>query len=239
GDEAAAIFEAGQKAALDFEGAHVVIWTTTPWTMPSNKAVVFGPDISYGLYEVTGRPEECWARIGERYILADALAADVLGRARLDDSMYRRLRDVTPQQLSAMTLTHPLSGADGADGQWDDIRDFRSADFVTDTEGTGFVHCAPSHGMEEYELYRELGMLEQVITYNVNPDGRFRDDLPFFGGKAILKPNGKEGNANAAVIDKLAEVGGLLARGKIKHSYPHSWRSKAPVIYRNTPQWFA
>jgi len=70
-------------------------------------------------------------------------------------------------------------------------------------------------------------------------DGRFRADLPFFGGKAILKPNGKEGNANGAIIEKLAEVGGLLARGKIKHSYPHSWRSKAPVIYRNTPQWFA
>ena len=110
---------------------------------------------------------------------------------------------------------------------------------MTDTEGTGFVHCAPSHGLEEYELYRDLGMLADVITYNVNPDGRFRDDLPFFGGKAILKPNGKEGNANAAIIDKLVEVGGLLARGKIKHSYPHSWRSKAPVIYRNTPQWFA
>jgi isoleucyl-tRNA synthetase len=70
-------------------------------------------------------------------------------------------------------------------------------------------------------------------------DGRFRDDMPFFGGKAILKPNGKEGNANGAIIEKLAEVGGLLARGKIKHSYPHSWRSKAPVIYRNTSQWFA
>ena len=82
-------------------------------------------------------------------------------------------------------------------------------------------------------------MLEQVITYNVMEDGRFRADLPFFGGKAILKPNGKEGNANSAIIEKLAEVGGLLARGKIKHSYPHSWRSKAPVIYRNTPQWFA
>jgi isoleucyl-tRNA synthetase len=73
----------------------------------------------------------------------------------------------------------------------------------------------------------------------VMEDGRFRADLPFFGGKAILKPNGKEGNANSAIIEKLAEVGGLLARGKIKHSYPHSWRSKAPVIYRNTPQWFA
>ena len=224
-------------ATLD--SAQVVIWTTTPWTMPSNKAVVYGPDISYGLYEVIGRPEECWARIGERYILADNLAADVLGRARLDDTMYRRLCDITQDDLAKITLTHPLKGAEGAEGQWDDIRDFRAAEFVTDTEGTGFVHCAPSHGLEEYELYRDLGMLEQVITYNVNPDGRFRDDLPFFGGKAILKPNGKEGNANAAVIDKLAEVGGLLARGKIKHSYPHSWRSKAPVIYRNTPQWFA
>ncbi len=224
-------------ATLD--SAQLVIWTTTPWTMPSNKAVVYGKDISYGLYEIIGRPEECWVSIGDRYILSDNLAGDVLGRARLDETMYRRLCDVTQDDLAKIQLMHPLAGADGADGEWDDIRDFRAADFVTDEEGTGFVHCAPSHGMEEFELYRDLGMLEQVITYNVMEDGRFRDDLPFFGGKAILKPNGKEGNANAAVIDKLVEVGGLLARGKIKHSYPHSWRSKAPVIYRNTPQWFA
>ncbi len=224
-------------ATLD--SAQVVIWTTTPWTMPSNKAVVWGEDISYGLYEVTGRPEECWVAIGDRYILADDLAGDVLGRARLDETMYRRLCDVTGDDLRKIKLEHPLAGIEGSNGEWDDIRDFRAADFVTSTEGTGFVHCAPSHGLEEYELYRDLGILEQVITYNVNPDGRFRDDLPFFGGKAILKPNGKEGNANKAIIDKLVEVGGLLARGKIKHSYPHSWRSKAPVIYRNTPQWFA
>lgn len=78
-----------------------------------------------------------------------------------------------------------------------------------------------------------------VITYNVMDDGGFRADLPFFGGTYILDRKGKEGNANKVIIDKLVEVGGLLARGKIKHSYPHSWRSKAPVIYRNTPQWFA
>ncbi|MDW3222630.1 MAG: isoleucine--tRNA ligase [Paracoccaceae bacterium] len=221
------------------DSAQVVIWTTTPWTLPSNKAVVYGENISYGLYEITGRPEECWVSIGDRYILADNLAADVLGRARLEDGMYRRLCDVTNDDLAKIELAHPLAAAEGADGEWDDIRDFRAADFVTDEEGTGFVHCAPSHGMEEYELYRDLGMLQQVITYNVNDDGRFRDDLPLFGGTAILKPNGKEGNANTAVINKLAEVGGLLARGKIKHSYPHSWRSKAPIIYRNTPQWFA
>ena len=224
-------------ATLD--SAFVPIWTTTPWTMPSNKAVVYGEGISYGLYEVIGRPEECWASIGERYILSDNLAADVFGRARLDETMYRRLCDITNDDLQKISLTHPFKGAEGSNGEWDDIRDFRAADFVTDEEGTGFVHCAPSHGMEEFELYRDLGMLEQVITYNVVEDGSFRADLPFFGGKLILKPNGKEGDANTAVINKLVEVGGLFARGKIKHSYPHSWRSKAPVIYRNTPQWFA
>ncbi len=223
----------------DLEDAQVVIWTTTPWTMPSNKAVVYGAGISYGLYEITETPEECWVSVGDRYLLADNQAADVLGRARLEDGQWARVRDVTNGELETISLKHPLNGVEDGNGEWDDLRDFRAADFVTDTDGTGFVHCAPSHGMDEYELYRELGMLEQVITYNVNPDGRFRDDLPLFGGKAILKPNGKEGNANAAVIDKLVEVGGLLARGKIKHSYPHSWRSKAPVIYRNTPQWFA
>ena len=224
-------------ATLD--AANVVIWTTTPWTIPSNKAVVYGSGISYGLYEVTSTPEECWLNAGDTYLLADNLAADVFSRARLEEGMYLRKSDVTNEQLEKISLKHPLFGAEGGNGEWDDIRDFRAADFVTDTEGTGFVHCAPSHGMEEFELYRDLGMLEQVITYNIMDDGRFRADLPFFGGKAILKPNGKEGNANAAIIDKLVEVGGLFARGKIKHSYPHSWRSKAPIIYRNTPQWFA
>ncbi|MEM6638162.1 MAG: isoleucine--tRNA ligase [Pseudomonadota bacterium] len=224
---------------VTLERAFVVIWTTTPWTMPSNKGVVYGPDISYGLYQVTGRPEECWARIGDRYILADKRAGDVLSKARLEPNMYRRLCDITAEDLAKIRLTHPLNGADGASGEWDDVRDFRAADFVSDEEGTGFVHCAPSHGMEEFEMYRDLGMLGDVITYNVLEDGSFRADLPFFGGKRILKHNGKEGDANAAVIDKLVDVGGLLARGRIKHSYPHSWRSKAPLIYRNTPQWFA
>ena len=231
--------EAPGQARGGLDGADVVIWTTTPWTMPSNKAVVYGEDIAYGLYEVTGAPEECWAVPGDRFLLADKLAADVLGRARLSDDQWTRVRNVTADELSGLSLQHPLAGAEGANGEWDDLRDFRAADFVTDEEGTGFVHCAPSHGMEEFELFRDLGMLEQVITYNVMEDGRFRDDLPFFGGKYILNRKGGEGDANKAVIDKLVEVGGLLARGKIKHSYPHSWRSKAPVIYRNTPQWFA
>jgi isoleucyl-tRNA synthetase len=227
----------------DLQDANVVIWTTTPWTLPSNKAVVFGAGYSYGLYEVTSSPNECWADVGERFLLADKLASEVFGQARLNDNMWIRVRDITGDELATLDLKHPLAGSEGSNGEWDDLRDFRAADFVTDDEGTGFVHCAPSHGMEEFELYRDLGMLQQVITYNVMDDGSFREDLPFFGGKRILREKAKkgdwEGDANGAVMAKLAEVGGLLARGKIKHSYPHSWRSKAPIIFRNTPQWFA
>ncbi|SDX43741.1 isoleucine--tRNA ligase [Roseicitreum antarcticum] len=246
-DAREAIARAQAEVVDRLMGARVVIWTTTPWTIPSNKAVVWGADIAYGLYEILETPEQCWAEVGERFILADKLADATFARARLTEGQWRRVAGVTQPQLEAIRLAHPLAGAEGAAGEWDDPRDFRAADFVTDEEGTGFVHCAPSHGMEEYELYRDLGMLTHVITYNVMDDGRFRDDLPFFGGTAILRdaPNKKnkdnpwEGDANTAVINKLVDVGGLLARGKIKHSYPHSWRSKAPVIYRNTPQWFA
>ncbi|MCF2906410.1 isoleucine--tRNA ligase [Octadecabacter sp. CECT 8868] len=229
--------------AGDLAGAKVVIWTTTPWTIPSNKAVVYGADYSYGLYEVTSTPDECWAEVGEKFLLADKLAGDVFAKARLEEGQWTRVRDVSADELAGLSLQHPLNGVEGGNGEWDDLRDFRAADFVTDDEGTGFVHCAPSHGMEEFELYRDLGMLAEVITYNVMDDGTFREDMPFFGGKRILRAKAKkgdwEGDANGAVMSKLAEVGGLLARGKIKHSYPHSWRSKAPIIFRNTPQWFA
>jgi isoleucyl-tRNA synthetase len=109
-------------------------------------------------------------------------------------------------------------------------------DHVTDEAGTGFVHTAPSHGDDDFQIGLRHGL---EMTHNVLEDGSFRPDLPFFGGKVIVRPNGKEGDANEAVIAKLQEVGALAARGRLTHSYPHSWRSKAPVIYRNTPQWFA
>jgi isoleucyl-tRNA synthetase len=227
------------NAADDLNDAHVVIWTTTPWTIPSNKAVVYGQDIAYGLYEVSGTPDESWTAVGDKFLLADNLAADVMKRARLEEDQWTRVRGVPADELAGLTLSHPLAGSEGSNGEWDEARDFRAAEFVTDTEGTGFVHCAPSHGMDEYELYRDLNMLQQVITYNVMDDGGLRADLPFFGGTYILNRKGGEGDANKTIIDKLVEVGGLMARGKIKHSYPHSWRSKAPIIYRNTPQWFA
>ena len=220
-------------------GNDVVIWTTTPWTIPQNRAVCFGPGISYGLYEITATPGESWARVGDKYLLADTLAEEVLAAARLEPSMWQRLRDVSAEELQALVLAHPLRGAEGAKGEWDFDVPMLPGDHVTEDAGTGFVHTAPSHGDDDYQIGLKHGL---EMTYNVLEDGSFREDLPFFGGKKILRDKPKkgdwEGDANRAVIDKLVEAGALIARGRITHSYPHSWRSKAPLIYRNTPQWF-
>ena len=112
-----------------------------------------------------------------------------------------------------------------------------AGDFVTDDAGTGFVHMAPSHGADDYELFVKNGLVDRM-THNVLEDSSFAQHVPFFAGLQVFDAKGKEGKANEAVIDKLIEAGALLARGRMTHSYPHSWRSKAPVIYRNTPQWF-
>ncbi|MBL3573179.1 isoleucine--tRNA ligase [Rhodovulum sulfidophilum] len=224
----------GASEALD--GAQVVIWTTTPWTIPQNRAVCFGPGIGYGLYEITGTPEECWAKVGDRFILADALAESVLGSARLTPGMWTRVGDVSADELGALTLAHPFRGIEGGNGEWDYDVPMLPGDHVTDDAGTGFVHTAPSHGDDDYQIGLKFRL---PMTHNVLEDGSYRADLPLFAGALIIRPDGKEGDANRRVIDKLVEAGALIARGRLKHSYPHSWRSKAPLIYRNTPQWFA
>ncbi|WP_127903107.1 isoleucine--tRNA ligase [Solirhodobacter olei] len=220
--------------------AKVLIWTTTPWTIPQNRAVCFNPEISYGMYEVTGRPEQSQATIGEYLLLADNLAEQVFAAAKLDDTMYRRMADVTAEELSALTLAHPFRGVEGAEGEWEFDVPLLPGQHVTDDAGTGFVHTAPSHGDDDYQVY--LAFRDTFpglqMTYNVEPDGSYRKDLPLFGGEVIITPDGKEGGANVAVIKQLAWAGKLFAKGKIKHSYPHSWRSKAPLIFRNTQQWF-
>lgn len=220
----------------DLLGARVVIWTTTPWTIPQNRAVAFGPGIAYGFYEVTGRPEASMARIGGTYLLADRLADETFRAAKLEPGMYRRLRDVPADELASLVLAHPYRGIEGGAGEWDGDIPMLPGDHVTEDAGTGFVHTAPSHGDDDYQLALKHGL---KMTHNVLPDGSYRADLPVFGGQAILTADGKEGPANVSNIKALAGQGALLAKGKLKHSYPHSWRSKAPLIYRNTPQWFA
>ncbi|MFP4328774.1 MAG: isoleucine--tRNA ligase, partial [Paracoccaceae bacterium] len=220
----------------DLTGAQVVIWTTTPWTIPQNRAICFGPEISYGLYEVLETPEECWARAGDRYLMADALAESTLAAARLEEHMFRRVRDVSADELAALTCAHPLRGAEGAQGEWDYDVPLFPGDHVTDDAGTGFVHTAPSHGDDDYQIGRAHGL---PMTHNILDDSSFRADLPFFAGERIIKENGKPGGANKAVIEKLKQVGALIAMKRITISDAHSWRSKAPVIRLNRPQWFA
>ncbi|MCX7287800.1 MAG: isoleucine--tRNA ligase [Rhodobacterales bacterium] len=224
-----------------FANARVLIWTTTPWTIPQNRAVAFNADISYGLYEVTARPAESNATLGFRYVVADKLAEQVFAAAKLEMTMVRRLDSVTADDLGGLVLAHPFRGIEGGDGEWDYDVPMLPGEHVTDDAGTGFVHTAPSHGDDDYQLFVKFQGPEHPdlkMTYNVEADGSYRPDLPLFGGQHIILPDGKEGPANVSVIKQLAYSGALFAKAKLKHSYPHSWRSKAPVIYRNTPQWF-
>ena len=222
--------------AGDLINARVVIWTTTPWTIPSNKAVAYNPGISYGLYRVDTTEEESWTNPGDLYLFADALAEDALGKSRVTE--FTRVRDVTADELGSMTLAHPLAGMDGADGFWDYDVPMIDGDHVTDEAGTGFVHTAPSHGADDYEAFVKRNWINRM-THNVGEESEFLPHVPFFAGLQVFDRKGKEGKANTTVIAKLVEAGGIIARGRVTHSYPHSWRSKAPIIFRNTPQWFA
>ena len=219
------------NGALD--GASVVIWTTTPWTIPQNRAVSFGLTLAYGIYRVDALGENASAKVGELLVLGDALAEGVMKSARVE--AFTRLRDVTADQMTGLLLAHPYRGIEGGAGEWDFDVPLLPGDHVTDDAGTGFVHTAPSHGDDDYQMGVKFGL---PMTYNVEADGSYRANLPLFGGQAILTADGKEGPANVSNIKALAATGTLFSKGKLKHSYPHSWRSKAPLIYRNTPQWF-
>ncbi|WP_116084510.1 isoleucine--tRNA ligase [Tropicimonas sp. IMCC34011] len=220
--------------AAEFQQASVVIWTTTPWTIPQNRAVCYGPDIAYGLYEVTEAPEGNWIETGRRVMLADDLAEATFAAAKVTG--WKKVRDITPAMLRSISLGHPLCNVEEAGGEWHFDVPLLPGDHVTSDAGTGFVHTAPSHGDDDYQVGLKHGL---PMTYNVMEDGSYREDLPLFGGEVIVKPNGKEGGANEAVIKRLAAEGRMVARAKLTHSYPHSWRSKAPLIFRNTAQWFA
>ena len=119
-----------------------------------------------------------------------------------------------------------------------------AADYVTDEDGTGFVHTAPGHGREDFDTWTEHAPklqqrgIDTTIPFTVDGDGRFTKDAPGFEGKRVIDDKGNKGDANDAVIKALAEAGMMVARARLKHQYPHSWRSKKPVIFRNTPQWF-
>jgi isoleucyl-tRNA synthetase len=220
-------------------GSFVVIWTTTPWTLPGNRAISFSPKIEYAIYEVTDAPDGNWAKKGDRLIIARKLAIEVMRHARV--LAYKELRGVSPDLLFAASCSHPLQGLAGA---YNFEVPLLAGDHVTDETGTGFVHTAPGHGRDDFDVWtsarEELEALgiNSTIPYTVDADGRFTEQAPGFTGKRVLTEDGEKGDANEAVIKALIEAGMLIARGRLTHQYPHSWRSKKPVIYRNTPQWF-
>jgi isoleucyl-tRNA synthetase len=227
----------GNADPFFYLGASVVIWTTTPWTLPGNRAISFSSKIEYGVYRVDDSPDGNWAKIGDKLVLADSLAAEVLRVAKV--SGFHRVADFPASQY--IVCAHPLKGLEGG-------YEFRvpllEGDHVTDDTGTGFVHTAPGHGREDFDVWMtNARMLEQrgintTIPYTVDENGAFTDQAPGFTGKRVINDKGEKGDANEAVIKALVEAGMLLARGRLKHQYPHSWRSKKPVIFRNTPQWF-
>ena len=219
--------------------ANVVIWTTTPWTLPGNRAIAFSDHIEYGLYRVLDAPDGNWAQKDQKYILADKLASAVLETAKVKDA--ERLCNVPALVIGSIVCNHPLF-------IWSKDYNFDvpllAGDYVTEDTGTGFVHTAPGHGREDFDIWtahaRELAArgINTAIPYTVDADGRFTEQAPGFTGRRVLTEKGEKGDANEAVIKALIDAGMLIARGRLKHQYPHSWRSKKPVIYRNTPQWF-
>lgn len=246
----------------ELEGASIVIWTTTPWTLPSNRAIAFNEDIEYGIYQIKELIEGSRARISDKIAVAKSLAESVMESAKIKswdqlasfkgkDMLY----DAEGSYLPNTICQHPLNGQG-----YDFDVPLLAGDFVTEETGTGFVHTAPSHGVDDFNLvrtwnntFRFYGTKENTaydydytalpkmmieITDNVTDDGRFRPHVPLFAGLEIYDQNGKMGQGNFAPIKAIEEAGMLVAKGSLKHEYPHSWRSKAPVIFRATPQWF-
>ncbi|MEQ9506806.1 MAG: isoleucine--tRNA ligase [Hyphomonas sp.] len=227
----------------DLRRACVVIWTTTPWTIPANQAVSYSTSITYGLYQVDEvmSAEELgfapYAKSGETFILADARAEEVRQAAKI--KTWNRLREVPQSQLN-QGLKHPLHALSP---YFQHPVPMLAGEHVTDDAGTGFVHTAPAHGEDDFDVWVATGHPTQEIRQIVDADGRYTDEVPApLAGLDIIVTSGKKrgeaGKANNEVIRLLAESGNLLARGITTIRDAHSWRSKAPVIRRATPQWF-
>jgi isoleucyl-tRNA synthetase len=224
--------------------AFVVIWTTTPWTIPGNRAISYSsavgsdPARGYGLYEVIDAPAGNWTKTGEKLLLANRLADAVFEHARVKG---KKLRDVSPALLQDVLCEHPLAHFNPG---YSFPVPLLEGDHVDDDVGTGFVHTAPGHGREDFDIWTanahelEAKGVNTTIPYTVDEHGAFTAQAPGFTGKRVITDEGEKGDANEAVIKALIDTGMLIARGKLTHQYPHSWRSKKPVIFRNTPQWF-
>lgn len=194
-------------AAADPSRAYVVIWTTTPWTLPDNMGVCLHPEFTYALVEADG----------SQYILAEELVKSCAATFGWSD--YTILDRAPGVKFEGLKARHPFYGRDSL---------VILGQHVTLDAGTGCVHTAPGHGREDYEVGLKYGL---EVYSPMDDAGRFLPSVEFFAGLNVFE-------ANPKVIEKLEEVGALLQKAKIRHSYPHCWRCKEPVIFRATTQWF-
>jgi isoleucyl-tRNA synthetase len=202
-------------------GTSVVIWTTTPWTMPGNRALAAGAQIDYAQIRVDSVAEGSLAVPGETLLVALALVPQVC--AAVGIATHHVLQVVHGADLAGTICAHPLRGQG-----YDHDAPILLGDFVTTEQGSGLVHQAPAHGEEDFALCRANGI---EVPETVGEAGLYNPWVPLFAGIHVFK-------AAAPVSAAIEAAGGLLGRGTLTHSYPHSWRSKAPLIYRATPQWF-
>ncbi len=231
-------FEIVESPIPELVGAHAVIWTTTPWTIPVNQAIAYGPEVSYALFEIkTGEIDdkphlERWRH--KLILVADDLVATFLKRigCDFDNSDVGHILVRKGSELAGTVARHPMHHLGGFFAK---PRPFLPGDFVTTESGTGLVHMAPDHGEDDFLLCKAHG-IEPVFA--VEGDGKYRADWAWMGGQgSVIAP--KLNAPDGPICSDLREAGALLAASAdYKHSYPHSWRSKAKVIFRCTPQWF-
>ncbi|MDC3162743.1 isoleucine--tRNA ligase [Candidatus Pelagibacter sp.] len=201
----------------ELEGSEIIIWTTTPWTIPANKALAYNESLDYVLLELNDDSDFKNRKI----IVAEALLQSVINDCKIQN--YKKIKTFKGKELKETICNHPF-----LDLGYDYDIPMLEARFVTTEQGTGIVHCAPSHGPDDFNLCLNNG-IKAIET--VDGDGKYTKHVSLFEGIHIFK-------ANPIVIEKLKEQKKLLSNGELLHSYPHSWRSKAPLVHRATPQWF-
>ena len=213
-------FEIVESPIPELVGAHAVVWTTTPWTIPVNQGIAYNPDVEYVLLSGEGFHALC----------AEPLVGALKERSNLVH--LQPVRHLQGSDLAGTVVRHPMHKLGGFFAK---PRPFLPGDFVTTDQGTGLVHMAPDHGEDDFELCKANG-IDPVFA--VDAGGFYRSDWPWLGGQGSVI-NAKFNAPDGPICSDLRDTGALLAASAdFQHSYPHSWRSKAKVVYRCTPQWF-
>ena len=217
--------------AEKLDATFFAVWTTTPWTVPMVRAIAYSEAAEYSLLEVQAADSE--SLLGKRYLVASALAESFCEVVGIQET--KPIATLKGSDFAGSSGGSPLKCEVEGKPVYDGLFPLLAADFVTLDQGTGFVQIAPSHGADDYALCRAHDIAAQP---QMDADSRFADSVPLFAGTRVLADDGSEGDSNAQVCKTLRGLGTMLVERKLRHPYPHSWRSKAPLIFRVTPQWF-